>query len=556
MRGTNNHLIPDRSRPGSTTAVTNICAPRGVGGHATWANRRRGGRQSRARKEKYANRKKAKRVDLKVGTLNVGTMTGKSRELADVMERRKVDVLCVQETRWKGEKARCIGEGCKLWYNGSDNKRNGVGIVLRKDLVDRVVEVERTSDRLMTMKLEVDGMLINIVSAYAPQVGCDNEEKEAFWADLEEVVEKIPRDERLVIGADLNAHVGEGNTNDEEAMGKHGFGRRNPEGQIVVDFAKRWELIVSNTMFLKRNKQKVTYSSGGSNTQVDYILVRRGRMKEVWDTKVIMGESVAKQHRLVVSKMVMWTKWRKTTRAEKRTKWWKLREKEIQTQFRQKVLESGVMESEEGYEAVANKIRDTARELLGVALGKRGREDRETWWWNKEVQQAVKEKKEEKRQWDVSRDDESKERYKKAKRKAKRTVAKAKNKAFQDLYKRLETKEGVNEVFRIAKQKNKNGQDVQQVKLVKSKCGEVLVEERRVQQRWREYFEDLLNQENPRERRVTCARKIMKEVEEIAEEEVKTALKKMKKERRGDPITSRWTRGLFWEMLGLGCSQS
>ena len=42
-----------------------------------------------------------------------------------------------------------------------------------------------------------------------------------------------------VIGADLNAHVGEGNTNDEEAMGKHGFGRRNLEGQTVVDFTKR-----------------------------------------------------------------------------------------------------------------------------------------------------------------------------------------------------------------------------------------------------------------------------------------------------------------------------
>ena len=103
-------------------------------------------------------------------------------------------------------------------------------------------------------------------------------------------------------------------------MGKHSFGRRNLEGQTVVDFAKRWELIVSNTMFVKRSMQKITYSSGGNNTQVDYILVRRRRMKEMWDTKVITGESVAKQHRLVVSKMVMWTKWRKTTRPEKRTK--------------------------------------------------------------------------------------------------------------------------------------------------------------------------------------------------------------------------------------------
>ena len=79
MNTTNNHLIPDRSRPRSTTAVTNICAPRGVGGHATWASRRRrGGRQSRARKEKHVNRKKATRVELKVGTLNVKTMTARA----------------------------------------------------------------------------------------------------------------------------------------------------------------------------------------------------------------------------------------------------------------------------------------------------------------------------------------------------------------------------------------------------------------------------------------------------------------------------------------------
>jgi len=43
----------------------------------------------------------------------------------------------------------------------------------------------------MSMKLEVDGMLINIVSTYTPQVGCNEEEKAAFWADLEEVVEQL-----------------------------------------------------------------------------------------------------------------------------------------------------------------------------------------------------------------------------------------------------------------------------------------------------------------------------------------------------------------------------
>ena len=59
-------------------------------------------------------------------------------------------------------------------------------------------------------------------------MGCKCQEKEAFWLDLGETVEKIPRNERIVVGADLNAHVGEGNSGDEE--GRHGLGKRNNEG--------------------------------------------------------------------------------------------------------------------------------------------------------------------------------------------------------------------------------------------------------------------------------------------------------------------------------------
>ena len=100
-------FIPDRSRPGITTTVTNDWAPRTTGGHATWMQRR-GGKQWK-RKERNKVRKKVKKIKLRVATLNVGTMTGKGREVADLMERRRLDILSVQETRWKGEKVRCIG---------------------------------------------------------------------------------------------------------------------------------------------------------------------------------------------------------------------------------------------------------------------------------------------------------------------------------------------------------------------------------------------------------------------------------------------------------------
>ena len=104
-----------------------------------------------------------KTVEMKIGTLNVGSMTGKSREVADAMERRKINILCVQETRWKGEKAREIGGGYKLFYSGKCNQEsrvNGVGIILDCGLKQTVLEVGRISDRIMWMKIEINREIV------------------------------------------------------------------------------------------------------------------------------------------------------------------------------------------------------------------------------------------------------------------------------------------------------------------------------------------------------------------------------------------------------------
>ena len=156
--------------------------------------RRRGGKRVRREGEN--------KVVVRVGTLNVGTMTGKGRELADMMDRRKVDIFCVQETKWKGNKARNIGGRFKLFYHGVDGRRSVVGVILKDEYAERVLEVRRMSDREMSVKLEVEGEMINIISAYAPQVGCEVDEKEEFWSEFDEVMESVQRVERVVIGAD------------------------------------------------------------------------------------------------------------------------------------------------------------------------------------------------------------------------------------------------------------------------------------------------------------------------------------------------------------------
>ena len=117
---------------------------------------------------------------MRVGTLNVGRMTGKGRELTDVMPRRKVYVLCAYETWWKDSKARSIGARFKLYYQDVDRKRTRVGVILKEEFTKNVVKVKRESNKVMSVKLENKSMMVNIISGYAQQVGCEMKEKEKF----------------------------------------------------------------------------------------------------------------------------------------------------------------------------------------------------------------------------------------------------------------------------------------------------------------------------------------------------------------------------------------
>ena len=99
--------------------------------------------------------------------------------------------------------------------------------MVRNELAESVLEVKRVSDRLMAKKLEVKGSILNIVSTYAPQINNSMEEKNDFWGDLNGLIESVPKQERIVLGADLNGHVG------KEIMGRYDAVTRNKEGSML-----------------------------------------------------------------------------------------------------------------------------------------------------------------------------------------------------------------------------------------------------------------------------------------------------------------------------------
>ncbi|MCJ8736392.1 hypothetical protein PDJAM_G00257990 [Pangasius djambal] len=180
------------------------------------------------------------------------------------------------------------------------------------------------------------------------------------------------------------------------------------------------DMAVVNTYFQKREEHRVTYKCGGSSTQVDYILCRRSNLKEISDCKVVVGESVARQHRMVLCRMTL---------------------------------------------MVCKK---------------------------------------------------------------KREVSKAKQEAYDELYTRLDIREGQKDLYRLARQRDRDGKDVQQVRVIKDRDGRVLTSEESVQRRWNEYFEELMNEENEREKRVEGVTSVEQKVDKIRKDEVRKDLKRMK----------------------------
>ena len=78
--------------------------------------------------------------------------------------------------------------------------------------------------------------------------------------------------------------------------GGNGIGKRNAEGRLL-EFCDEKELCVANTWFKKADKRKFTYSTGGCETEIDFVLVEEKYRKYIRDVKVIPWEF---QQRLVV----------------------------------------------------------------------------------------------------------------------------------------------------------------------------------------------------------------------------------------------------------------
>ena len=154
-------------------------------------------------------------------------MVCRSGEVVDTLHKIKIDFCCAKETSGSVRMLCAVGRRYKLFWYGCNKGTAGVGVFIAERWIDSVVNVVRVDERIMHVKLVIGKPKVNIVSAYAPQVGFSAEEKDDFW------------DSFIIV------HTG--------IHGSMVFDTINAEGIMILEFGDAVGMAVCNTFFKRED---------------------------------------------------------------------------------------------------------------------------------------------------------------------------------------------------------------------------------------------------------------------------------------------------------------
>ena len=289
------------------------------------------------------------------------------------------------------------------------------------DPKEKVLGVERISDRLIVMDMVIDKVQWKFIKAYSPQVGCPVEAKGEFYDKFSEIMARVKDNEHIFVGGDFNGHIGKGVAGFDGIHGGHGVGQRNAEGMRTLEACAAHGLVIVNTCFTKKKQHQYTYRSGKNKSQIDFILVKTSDRKHVKDCRVI--ECAEYQHSLLVAtfKGIGQSNWSRKMFVPKRRAWL-LKKKEYSEKFERTFREkwdcyAAAETVDDTWENYTKCVLAAAEETCGWTKAKARR--KVTWWWKEEIRSVLDDKKKKFRVMKETGTEESKISYRTAKKEAK-----------------------------------------------------------------------------------------------------------------------------------------
>ncbi|XP_030853868.1 uncharacterized protein LOC115929294 [Strongylocentrotus purpuratus] len=144
-----------------------------------------------------------------------------------------------------------------------------------------------------------------LISVYAPTMTSPDETKENFYNQLRRTLRDTPRTDKLILMGDFNARVGRDYEKWQSVLGRHGIGKRNTNGELLLALCSEFELLLTNTVFKQREEHKTTWMHPRSKHWhlIDYIITRQRDRMDVHSTRTMRGANCLTDHQLLRSKI-------------------------------------------------------------------------------------------------------------------------------------------------------------------------------------------------------------------------------------------------------------
>ena len=255
-----------------------------------------------------------------IATWNVRTLLDNSANLcperktaliARELSKYKIDIAALSETHLADSGELCEDRGgyTYYWIGKASHERasSGVGFAIKNNIARSLVEKPKgINDRLMTLRLHINSnKYLHLISVYAPTMTYCDEEKLQFYDDLRKVLRNIPSSDKIVLLGDFNARIGSEHHIWKQALGRHGVGKCNSNGELLLSLCAEFNLCVTNTFFRLADKFKTSWMHPRSKHWhlIDYIIVRRADLRDVLITRAMRGAEGWTDHRLIRSKV-------------------------------------------------------------------------------------------------------------------------------------------------------------------------------------------------------------------------------------------------------------
>ena len=184
-------------------------------------------------------------------------MKFKKKQLCTDIESYQLDLVCLQETKIANGADRTIKQHRLLRFE-SNSRHYGCGFLISKKWTNSINRAWKVSDRICVLQIIRDlekprnstQDKTNIMPPHQNDRKNAPRKKETFYDQLSATIDSLENKSILFITGYFNAKIGKVKEGDTyTCLGKFSKGKRNNDGQTLLELCEEKRLFVSNSAF-------------------------------------------------------------------------------------------------------------------------------------------------------------------------------------------------------------------------------------------------------------------------------------------------------------------